>query len=164
MTPTRFCINVSQTLARAASKGFETLKDAHIADYRALFSTTRLTFFGSSRDFLPTDERLAAFGKNHADVGLYALLFDYGKYLAISCSRKGTQASNLQGLWNESLTPPWRSNYTLNINTEMNYQPLLSCGLFDCFEPLVRFVKDRSVTGKEAARRTLSCRRLCASS
>lgn len=65
-----FRINVSQTLARAASKGFETLKDAHIADYRALFSTTRLTFFGSSRDFLPTDERLAAFGKNHADVGL----------------------------------------------------------------------------------------------
>lgn len=147
-----FRINVSQTLARAASKGFETLKDAHIADYRALFSATRLTFFGSSRDFLPTDERLAAFEKNRADAGLYALLFDYGKYLAISCSRKGTQASNLQGLWNESLTPPWRSNYTLNINTEMNYQPLLSCGLFDCFEPLVRFVRDRCVTGKEAAR------------
>ncbi len=147
-----FCANVSNTLSLAAEKGFQTLKDAHIADYRALYERTKLAFYGTSRDTLPTDERLAAFGKNSEDPGLYALLFDYGKYLAISSSRRGTQASNLQGIWNESLTPPWRSNYTLNINTEMNYYPLLSCGLYDCFEPLIRFVKDRSVTGKEAAR------------
>lgn len=147
-----FRAKVLTTLSLAAAKGFQTLKDAHTADYHALFDRTRLTFSGPSRDTLPTDERLAAFQEDPADAGLYALLFDYGKYLAISSSRQGTQASNLQGLWNECLTPPWRSNYTLNINTEMNYYPLLACGLFDCFEPLVRFVKDRSVTGKEAAR------------
>ena len=88
-----FCQRVSDTLSLAAQKGFQALIDAHIADYRALFCRTRLTLDGISRDTLPTDERLAAFQKNAQDVGLYTLLFDYGKYLAISSSRRGSQAS-----------------------------------------------------------------------
>ena len=71
---------------------------------------------------LPTDQRPAKFLEG-ADPHLAALYFQYGRYLLISSSRAGTQPANLQGLWNDSMTPPWESKYTVNINTEMNYWP-----------------------------------------
>ncbi len=81
-----------------------------------------------------------------------ALYFQYGRYLLIASSRTGSQPANLQGLWNESMSPPWGSKYTININTEMNYWPALSTNLAETMDPLTAMVSDLSVTGARTAR------------
>ena len=86
------------------------------------------------------------------DPALYPLLFQFGRYLLISSSRKGTQATNLQGLWNKELRPPWSSNYTININTQMNYWPVFTCALVELQQPLVELIKELAVTGRVTAR------------
>jgi alpha-L-fucosidase 2 len=86
------------------------------------------------------------------DPGLAALYFQYARYLLISSSRAGSQPANLQGLWNESMSPPWGSKYTININTEMNYWPALSTNLAETMDPLTAMVSDLSVTGARTAR------------
>ncbi len=140
-----------QTLAAAEALGYGQLLLRHTADYRALYTQVSLDLGKSGRENLPTDERLRLFQTDKNDNSLYTLLFDFGRYLQIASSRSGSEAANLQGIWNESLCPPWRSNYTANINTEMNYFPTLMCGLFDCFQPLVRFMEDRRTAGKVTA-------------
>ncbi|MBD3352928.1 MAG: glycoside hydrolase family 95 protein [Candidatus Lokiarchaeota archaeon] len=96
------------------------------------------------------------------DPQLIALYFQYGRYLMISSSRKGTQPANLQGIWNKKVRPPWASNYTININTEMNYWPVLSCNLSECHEPLLRLIKELSVNGQETAKIHYNCKGWCA--
>ena len=100
---------------------------------------------------MPTDERVRTFGDG-GDPGLAALYFQYGRYLLIASSRTGSQPANLQGLWNESMSPPWGSKYTININTEMNYWPALSTNLAETMDPLTAMVSDLSVTGARTAR------------
>ncbi len=98
---------------------------------------------------LPTDERIASLGAS--DPQLVRTLFDYGRYLLIASSRAGTQPANLQGIWNDQVRPPWSSNYTININTEMNYWPAESANLAELHEPMLSFVRDLSVTGVKTA-------------
>src|SRR5204863_8665726 len=99
---------------------------------------------------LPTDQRPAKFLEG-ADPQLATLYFQYGRYLLISSSRPGTQPANLQGLWNESMTPPWESKYTININTEMNYWPVETTNLSECHEPLMRMVSELVENGSPTA-------------
>lgn len=101
---------------------------------------------------LPTDERLCLFASDNSDIGLAALLFHYGRYLMLCASRHGTQAANLQGIWNAQLRPPWCSNYTLNINTQMNYWPVFSTNLAECARPLLALLGDLAQAGKKTAR------------
>lgn len=136
-----------------AAPDYAALRREHEADYRSCFGRVSFRLEGESREDLPTDERLRRFDPVRPDVGLYPLLFQYGRYLMISGSRPGTQAMNLQGIWNDQVRPPWSSNYTLNINTQMNYWPALSCNLEECQEPLERLLGELSVTGAEAAKR-----------
>ena len=118
-------------------------KEAHIADYQALYQRVRLDLCSPS-DTRDTDERLR---EGDGTNGLYALLFNFGRYLTIASSREGSQATTLQGIWNEELVPPWQSNYTVNINTEMNYWPTLMCNLRECYGPLIAFIQKISDTG-----------------
>ena len=91
----------------------------------------------------PLTLTLYEFGYPQAgDPGLEALLFHYGRYLLIASSRPGSQPANLQGIWNDQIRPPWSSNYTININTEMNYWPVETTNLAECHEPLLRFIRD----------------------
>ena len=99
----------------------------------------------------PTDERIKDFASGN-DPQLAALYFQFGRYLLISSSRPGGQPANLQGIWNESMDPPWSSKYTININTEMNYWPAEPCNLAECVEPLAAMVKDLSETGAKTAK------------
>ena len=110
---------------------------------------------------LPTDERLYRFLENHDDPSLYTLLFQYGRYLLISSSRPGTQPANLQGIWNADVRPPWSSNYTININTQMNYWPAFTCGLAEMQQPLEQLIEDISVTGRQTAREIYGARGVC---
>jgi alpha-L-fucosidase 2 len=86
------------------------------------------------------------------DPGLAALYFQYGRYLLIASSRTGSQPANLQGIWNDSMSPPWGSKYTININTQMNYWPALSTNLAETMDPLTAMVSDLTVTGARTAR------------
>ena len=94
------------------------------------------------------------------DPQLAALYFQFGRYLLISSSRPGGQPANLQGLWNDSMNPPWGSKYTININTEMNYWPAEPTNLGECVEPLVAMVMDLTETGARTAKTMLRRRRL----
>ena len=109
-------------MTQAAGKPYAELRAAHVADYRTLHDRVQLDLSGPADD-CPTDERLQAVGQGAVDPGLEALYFQYGRYLLISSSRPGTQAANLQGIWNDRLDPPWGSKWTINVNTEMNYWP-----------------------------------------
>ena len=140
---------VAAALDPASSKTIEALRAAHLLDYQPLFDRVTLDL-GPSKN-VPTDERVRAFADG-ADPGLAALYFQYGRYLLIASSRTGSQPANLQGIWNESMAPPWGSKYTININTEMNYWPALSTNLAETMDPLTAMVSDLSVTGARTAR------------
>ena len=140
---------VAAALDPASRKSIDTLRAAHVRDYQQLFNRVTLDLGSSKR--VPTDERVRGFGDGD-DPGLAALYFQYGRYLLIASSRTGSQPANLQGLWNESMSPPWGSKYTININTEMNYWPALSTNLAETMDPLTAMVSDLSVTGARTAR------------
>ncbi len=138
------------TLRAAAGKTYEQLLAAHVAAHQRLFRRVSLDLGHTAGADRPTDERIRHFADGN-DPALAALYFQYGRYLLISCSRPGTQPANLQGLWNDSLTPPWESKYTININTEMNYWPAETTNLAECAEPLFAMIKDLSETGAKMA-------------
>jgi alpha-L-fucosidase 2 len=142
---------VAAALGRAASKDVDALRAAHVRDYRQLFDRVTLDLGPSSRAAIPVDRRVQAFASG-GDEALAALYFQYGRYLLIASSRPGTQPANLQGIWNESLSPPWGSKYTININTQMNYWPALSTNLEETMDPLTAMVQDLAVTGARTAR------------
>ena len=140
---------------------YESLLQEHVADFRTYYDRVSLQLGGPEQDALPTPQRLKRFAEKHDDMGLYALLFDYGRYLTISGSRPGSQAMNLQGIWNEMVDPPWNADYTVNINTEMNYFPTLVCDLAEMQEPLTALLRDLSVRGEQTAAQYYGARGFC---
>ncbi len=141
--------------------GFAALRREHLAEYQPLFRrlTIRLREETTAPD-LPTDRRIAAFQETR-DPSLVALLFQYGRYLLIASSRPHTLPANLQGIWNDQLQPPWSSNYTLNINTQMNYWPAETTNLPECTTALFDFIQNLRVNGEKVARTNYGCRGWC---
>ena len=138
------------TVEQLERKSYDELRDAHIADHQALFRRVTLDLGTSAAMNQPTDERIKAFQRQN-DPQLAALYFQFGRYLLIASSRPGSQPANLQGIWNDSLDPPWDSKWTININTEMNYWPAELTGLSECHEPLFAALEDLSQTGARVA-------------
>ncbi len=139
-----------EAITAASGKGFAALRAAHVADYQRLFNRVTLDLGSTDAANRPTDERIRTFPEG-GDPSLAALYFQYGRYLLISSSRPGSQPANLQGVWNESMSPPWGSKYTININTEMNYWPASTTNLDECLDPLVALVLDLTKTGARTA-------------
>lgn len=139
-------------LGRAAMKAFTNLKSDHIADYQKFFNRVALTIDGPANTSVPTNQRLKLYTEGAKDVGLERLYFQFGRYLLISSSRPGGIPANLQGIWNHHVRPPWSSNFTTNINTEMNYWMAESCNLAELHTPLLDHVERLAVTGKETAK------------
>lgn len=142
---------VLRRIDEALAVPYDALLQEHIAEHQAIYKRVCLDIGSAGMENVPTNERLNAFGTGVNDPGLYTLLFNYGRYLAISASRPGSQAMNLQGIWNHRLRAPWASNYTVNINTEMNYWPVLMCNMAELNEPLVHMMQDLSVAGRRVA-------------
>ncbi|ADU15048.1 glycoside hydrolase family 95 protein [Asticcacaulis excentricus] len=138
-------------ITRAASRSFGALYSAHLDAHKAVFDRVSVDFGRTEVADLPTNERIAK-SLTLNDPALAALYFQYGRYLLIACSRPGTQPANLQGLWNEKLNAPWGGKYTININTEMNYWPAEPTALPELTEPLIRMVREISITGAETAK------------
>ncbi|GGG00146.1 glycoside hydrolase family 95 protein [Paenibacillus abyssi] len=141
---------VSNYFSPVKKQSFEKLKSRHLMDYQALFKKVDLHLGEStSPNGLSTAERIKEYGAS--DPGLIELLFQYGRYLMISSSRPGSQPANLQGIWNDKTRPPWSSNYTININTEMNYWLAETCNLSECHLPLFDFIENLAENGKKTA-------------
>ncbi len=141
----------------AGKKGYLSLKEEHIADHHGLYGRVGLQLGDGERDLFPTDERIRRFKQGERDNGLFSLLFNYGRYLLIASSREGSQPANLQGIWNEDMRPAWSSNWTTNINVEMNYWPAGVCNLSDCEAPLIDMVRELKDSGVKTARLTNHC-------
>lgn len=141
---------VRDRLDRAEAQGLEALREAHLIDHRALFRRAAIDLGRTPAADNPTDQRVRA-SQSSDDPALAALYFHYARYLLIASSRPGGQPANLQGLWNDKLSPPWGSKYTININTEMNYWPAEPTGLQECVQPLIDMIRDLSVTGRKTA-------------
>lgn len=135
----------------ARGQSFDRIAADATAAHRRLFRRVAIDLGRTPAADLPTDQRVAA-DKAAADPALATLYFQYARYLLIACSQPGGQPATLQGLWNESLRPPWGSKYTININTEMNYWPAHSANLSECVAPLVQMIREIAETGARTAR------------
>lgn len=147
---------VTRRLTSALQKHYDLLKSRHITDYQSLFNRVKFNIrdssvSSSSQSALPTDRRLLTHSKGAKDAALEALYFQFGRYLLISASRVGGPPANLQGIWNKEYRAPWSSNYTININTQMNYWPAEVTNLSELHQPLLDYIKNLSVTGQRIA-------------
>lgn len=143
-------------LNSSVASGYKRVRTAHIADYKKYFSRFAIyiedTTISNQNANLPSDERLKNYSAGAYDPGLETLYMQFGRYLLISSSRPGGPPANLQGIWNNSVRPPWSSNYTININTQMNYWPAEVTNLSEMHEPLLRWINDLSVVGTVTAK------------
>ena len=143
-------------LTKAAGKSYDNLLARHVADYQQYFN--RVTFnlkdslANNSNISAPSDKRLINYTHGAYDPGIETLYFQFGRYLLISSSRPGGTAANLQGIWNKELRAPWSSNFTININTQMNYWPAEVTNLSEMHAPLFELIKELAVTGTVTAK------------
>jgi alpha-L-fucosidase 2 len=139
-------------LERAGSAAYERLYTDHLADHHKLYRRVALDLGSENNSSsLPTDKRVVSFA-DKPDPALCALYFNFGRYLLLTSSRPGTQPANLQGIWNGELRPPWSSNWTSNINVQMNYWHAETCNLSECHQPLFDMVTDLSHNGAATAK------------
>lgn len=133
---------------------YQELLQRHTDDHQQLFNRLQLSLGTENlqKEALPTNERLKSFEQDPTDNGLTELYYQYGRYLLIASSRPGGLPANLQGIWNRHVQPPWGSNYTTNINTEMNYWPAEITNLPECFLPLSDFIGRLAVNGAQTAK------------
>ena len=141
-----------ETALDQTGRDYEQLLKGHLKDYQSLYGRVVLKL-GSKADpsEQPTGERVRDFSHTQ-DPALASLLYNFGRYLMISCSRPKGSAANLQGIWNNSIRPPWSSNFTTNINTEMNYWPVETTNLAECHEPLFDLIDALTKTGALTAK------------
>ncbi|MBL7221374.1 MAG: glycoside hydrolase family 95 protein [Phycisphaerae bacterium] len=147
-------------IKQAAAKTYKTLRDEHVQDYRKLFDRVSLDVGAAAGEVraLPTNKRLAAYKSGGADPDLEEILFQYARYMMISSSRPGAMPANLQGLWNQSNNPPWRSDYHTDVNIQMNYWFVDAANLSECFGPLAEWVNSIRDVRKEETKRTFKTR------
>jgi len=137
----------------AAEKTYSQLLANHEKDYKSIFDRVSIHLNPDvERPSAPTTERINAVSEGKSDFGMQEIFFQYGRYLAISSSRKGNMPSNLQGMWCNNLDGPWHVDYHNNINEQMNYWPVLTTSLDECFEPLMMLIKNLVEPGKHTAK------------
>lgn len=134
---------------------YEEIKQRHMADYQDIYGRQSLTFGANTEE--TTDNLVQSAKKGCVDPALVSLLYNYGKYMIIAGSRTGGQALNLQGIWNKDIRPPWSSNYTANINVQMNYWGVTASNLGACIEPYIRLVREIMERGRQTAKINYGC-------
>jgi alpha-L-fucosidase 2 len=139
-------------LNKLQTKEYSSILKKHSEDFSKYMKRVELNLGSSSNTLLPIDQRLKHFANGASDNGLISLYFQFGRYLMVSGSRTNGAPLNLQGIWNEQVRPPWSSNYTININTEMNYWAVESTNLSEFHLPLLTFLKQLSENGKKTAK------------
>jgi alpha-L-fucosidase 2 len=133
-------------------KDFNTLKETHLKDFSGLMSRVHLKIGDPTMNQKPTNERIAGLKKDQPDADLLGKVFQFGRYILVSSSRKGSEPANLQARWGESVLPNWGSKYTININTQMNYWPAEITNLSECHQPLFDLISDLAESGAKTAK------------
>jgi alpha-L-fucosidase 2 len=151
--PRRACL---ATIRKAASYQRRELQRRHVAHHQNLFCRVSLDLGSVPPE--PTDLRLQAVREGRADPSLFALQYQFGRYLLIATSRPDTLPMTLQGIWCDSMTPIWNCNYTLNVNLQMSYWPAESAALPECHQALMGFLSRLVDRGQITARRMYGCR------
>ena len=144
-----------RVIDNAALRSWNELLARHQADYSKYFDRVSLDLGSTAPEIsaLPTDEQLRRYTDLHeSNPGLEELYFQFGRYLLISCSRTPGVPANLQGLWNESILPPWSSNYTININLQENYWPAETTNLSEMHLPMLEFIRSLSANGEKVVK------------
>lgn len=138
-------LRVAKQVDAASKKSFEVLKFAHLKDFGSLFNRVQINFgtAATERAALPTDQRKVIYADKGGDPDLEETMFQFGRYLMISCSRPGALPANLQGLWADSNNPPWHSDYHANINVQMNYWPVEPTNLAECHTPFFDLIRSQ---------------------
>jgi len=152
-----FC---ARCLKEGAARTYRELRAEHVADYRRYARRAQIQLIDGPdplRD-MPTDKRMRRVKDGGEDVGLVATYFQYGRYLLISSSRPGSLPANLQGIWNESVDPPWGSKYTVNINAEMNYWMAETANLAELHPQLFDLIDRTRAHGAETASKYYNAR------
>ena len=147
--------HVEKRMKCTIGKTYDALREAHIRDYKYYFDRVKLDLGNTDDDIaaLPTDKQLLFYTDcKQQNPDLEELYFQFGRYLLISSSRTPGVPANLQGLWNESVLPPWSSNYTVNINLEENYWASGTTNLIEMQYPLIEFIANLSKTGRKTAK------------
>lgn len=141
-------------------KGYNAVKAEAIEDHAALMNRSDIRIFGDEeKSSLPASERLSRIQKGERDNGFFELYYNFGKYLLIGSSRKGTLPANLQGKWNDLVGPPWNCDYHTNINLQMNYWHAETANLGECTEPLFEYMNHWLLeSGKYTAQACYHCR------
>ena len=146
--PVEVCTKALQSIA---GKSYAQIRATHNKEYQQYFSTLSIDLGKSGKENLPTDERIDQFSSS-SDPSFVALYLQYGRYLLISSSRPGTRPANLQGIWNDLLTPPWGGKYTTNINAQMNYWPAELLNLSPTHTPLFDMIEELRQSGRQTAK------------
>ncbi|MCG6958415.1 glycoside hydrolase family 95 protein [bacterium BMS3Abin03] len=149
---------VKKIMEGIKGKSYNELLNIHLKDFSSLMSRVQLKIGDPLMNKKPTDERITDLKKGLPDIDLLAKIFQFGRYLLLSSSRKGSEPANLQARWDEELMPNWGSKYTLNINTEMNYWPAEVTNLPECHMPLFDMLKDLAENGAKTAREYYNAR------
>ena len=147
-----------EQLAEAGKKSYPELRAVHVTEHQRLFRRVELDLGESNSVKRPTDERLKALQDDGVDPQLIAQYFQFGRYLLLSSSRPGAMPANLQGIWADGLTPPWNSDYHININIQMNYWPAEVCNLAECHQPFFDLTDSLRPRGRVTAKETYNCR------
>ncbi|MCY4593955.1 MAG: glycoside hydrolase family 95 protein [Bryobacterales bacterium] len=134
------------------------LREAQIADHSAIFNRVSLDLGERDRRQLPVDSRLRSMQEGKSDPDLLATYFQFGRYLLMASSRPGSMPANLQGIWNDRISPPWNSDYHININVQMNYWPADVANLSEMQEPLWDLLDNLRVRGRRTAREHYNAR------
>jgi len=157
--PNEKCLAYQKTFE---GKSFDLMQTDHIADYQNYFKRVNIDLGQTEAAKFPTDQRLKAISYGSYDPALVSLYFQFGRYLLISSSRPGSLPANLQGIWNDKLTPSWNCDYHININMQMNYWPAEVCNLSECHEPYLWFIDKLRENGRKTAKSMYGCDGFCA--
>ncbi|MBO5776390.1 MAG: glycoside hydrolase family 95 protein [Clostridia bacterium] len=158
-TSTEDALEKCNAILNATNFDYDKIKASHVEDYRALYTKQSLTIGNAST--LTTNRLVLKAKLGKIDTALVNLFYNFGKYLTIAGSRKGGQALNLQGIWNDNIRPPWSSNYTVNINAQMNYWPTSGVNLTECLHPYVDMIVELANSGKSTAQANFGAHGFC---
>lgn len=141
---------VNENAENAVKLGFDKVFSEHLEDYSSLFDKAQIDF-GGEEEHITTDKLLSKYRRTKGSRYLEELVFQYGRYLLISSSRKGGRPANLQGIWNRYDSSPWSAGYWHNINVQMNYWPAFNTNLHECFEPYIEYYNSYKALAAENA-------------
>lgn len=153
-----------KSLDEAENAGYDKIKKEHMFWYKPLYNRVNFEINGVAEDERIIEEQLDELKSGNVQHNDYltVLLFNFAKYLMISSSYDCKLPANLQGIWNGEYVPPWQSEFTININTEMNYWMVEKCNLPECHMPLFDLIDRLVINGRETAKQLYGCRGFCA--